>query len=153
MTTAAPAFAPIHPGDVVSDAAARRIIDGLRDLTLPKLEWTHGAHLCAGTALVTELGLRGAEVAMPGMIRAYNEATGVPNTDHEGYHHSITLFYLRALDAFLARDSECALGACCTSVLAAPIADRGYPLTRYSPARLFSVAARRGWIEPDLPAE
>ena len=40
---------------------------------------------------------------MPGLIRAYNESTGVPNTDTGGYHETITLASLRAACAWLAR--------------------------------------------------
>jgi len=35
-------------------------------------------------------------------------------------------------------------------LLASPVADRAWPLSFYSRERLFSVAARREWVEPDL---
>ena len=33
---------------------------------------------------------------LPGLIRAFNEATGTPNTDTGGYHETITRASLRA---------------------------------------------------------
>ncbi len=140
----------IHPGASVSDADVAHILGGIRARTLPKPEWTHGAHLCAGTALLKARGLAGAEAEMPDTIRAYNEATGVPNTDDEGYHHTITLFYLRTLDKFLDRRWHERIGQLATDVLAADLADRTYPLQFYSKELLFSVTARRSWIEGDL---
>lgn len=143
---------PIHPGDKVSDSDVARIVNGLRARDLPKSEWTHGAHLCAGTGLLHEGGLARAEAEMPDIIRRYNEVTGVPNTDEEGYHHTITLFYLRAIDGFLSGRWEEPVGVCASDLLASPLADRAFPLRFYSKALLFSVAARRGWIAPDLEA-
>jgi hypothetical protein len=35
-------------------------------------------------------------------------------------------------------------------LLASPLADSKWPLLYYTPERLFSVQARRVWIEPDL---
>ena len=91
---------PIHPGDTVAADHFVHIIDGLRNRTLPKAEWTHGAHLTAAIALLEEAGVDGAIAAMPEMIQRYNEATGVNNTDTEGYHHTITVFYLHVIDDF-----------------------------------------------------
>ena len=143
---------PIQPGDTVSDFNIVRIVDGLRARTLPKPEWTHGAHLCAGTGLLHEVGLARAEAEMPGIIRRYNAATGVPNTDEEGYHHTITLFYLRAIDGFLSSRWEEPVGACASDVLQSALAHRAFPLRFYSKALLFSVEARRGWSAPELKA-
>ena len=35
-------------------------------------------------------------------------------------------------------------------LLTSPMAERNWPLTHYSREMLFSVAARRGWIAPDI---
>lgn len=140
----------IQLGDAVTDAEVLRIYDGLRAKTLPVDEWTHGAHLCAGTAFWHDLGLAGAEAAMPDAIRGYNESVGTQNTDNAGYHHTITLFYLRVIARELAGCADEAIGALATSLLKSPIADRAYPLRFYSKAALFSVEARRDWLAPDL---
>jgi len=143
-------FRPVHCGDEVSDDAVRRIYRGLLEKDLPKVEWTHGAHLCAGTMMVRTLGLQGAEATMPGAIRAYNEAVGGVNSDSEGYHHTITLFYLRVLNKFLEGRLASPVGALASAVLQAPIAARDYPLSFYTRDRLFSVEARKAWAPPDL---
>lgn len=145
-------FEPLHAGAIADAAGVERVHDGLRARTLPKPEWTHAAHLTAAAALLDKLGLAGAEAEMPGLIRAYNEATGVQNTDNEGYHQTITLFFLRRIERFLAPFLDDPLSQRVTHLLASPLAERNYPLTYYKRDRLFSVAARRDWVPPDLKA-
>ena len=142
---------PLHPGDTVAANHAARIIDGLRERTLPKPEWTHGAHLVAAVMLLDKAGYDGALAAMPDMIRRYNEATGVDNTDTEGYHHTITVFYLCVIDDFCRR-LRIAPHERATALLSSPLADRAFPLQFYSREMLFSVEARRGFVAPDLKA-
>lgn len=141
---------PIRAGDRVTDAMVARIFSGVRERTLPKPEWTHPAHLVFAIALIAHEGLAGAEAAAPGLIRAYNESVGGVNDDAQGYHHTITLFFLRAIDDFLAPTAAEGLGARATTLLASTLAAPDYPLRFYSRERLFSVAARRDWLAPDL---
>jgi hypothetical protein len=87
---------------------------------------------------------------MPPTIRAYNEATGVANTDTGGYHETITQASLRAARAFADAHAGEPLFMLCNALLASPL---GYPdwlLAYWSPKHLFSVQARRAWTEPDL---
>jgi len=141
---------PIRAGDRVTDAMVAHIFGGVRERTLPKPEWTHPAHLVFATALLAQEGLAGAEAAAPGLIRAYNESVGGVNDDTQGYHHTITLFFLRAIDDFLASAAAEGPGARATMLLSSPLAAPDFPLRFYSRERLFSVAARQAWIAPDF---
>ena len=137
-------------------AAEDEIVRGFLACTLPKSQWTHLAHLRVGLWHVLEHGAQGALELLRVRICAYNESTGVANTDSSGYHETITRFYVGVIDAFT-----------CTSDLARPFddlarelivryGDRDLPLRYYSRERLFSVLARRSWLPPDevpLPAE
>jgi hypothetical protein len=87
---------------------------------------------------------------MPPLIRAYNEATGVPNTDTSGYHETITLASLRAGHAWLADRPGAALHVVLEEMLATPIGRSDWLFTYWSKPVLFSVAARKAWVEPDL---
>ncbi|MEK7265636.1 MAG: hypothetical protein AAB227_06010 [Pseudomonadota bacterium] len=142
--------APIRAGDAVTDAMAKRIFDGVTTRTLPRPEWTHPAHLVFATALLGAEGLNAAEAKAPVYIRAYNESVGGVNDDTQGYHHTITLFFLRHIDEFIAPHQGDPLGARATRLLASPLAATDYPLRFYTKARLFSIEARRLWVEPDL---
>ena len=84
-----------------SDDEIEHIGRGLIERTLPKPQWTHAAHFAAALWLLRR-GERAAFLQMPGFIRAYNESTGVANTDCGGYHETITLASLRAARALLA---------------------------------------------------
>ncbi len=143
---------PIRAGDRVTDAMVAHIYEGVRSCTLAKPEWTHPAHLVFATALLSQKPLAQAEREAPLLIRAYNASLGVVNDDTQGYHHTITLFFLRAIDAFYEPFAAAGPGERATRLLSSPLAATDYPLRRYSRERLFSVEARRGWIEPDQAA-
>ena len=124
-----------------------RIAAGVLDRTLPKPEWTHAAHFACALWMLTH---RDAEAQMPGAIRAYNEATGVPNTDSEGYHETNTRASLRAARAHLAEAPHAPLSERLASLLAGPCGRSDWLFAYWSKPVLFSVAARRAWVEPDL---
>lgn len=132
-----------------TDDAIRRVGEGLLACTLPRPEWTHEAHLAASFLLVVERPDIDLDTELPGIIRRYNESVGGRNTDSEGYHHTITLTYLPAVRAHAA---ETAGELCCrvNSLLLSERGRRDWPLRFYSPERLFSRAARLGFVAPDL---
>ena len=132
-----------------SDSEIEHIARGLLERSLPKSQWTHAAHFAAALWLLRSRGLR-AMSDMPPLIRAYNEATGVPNTDTSGYHETITLASLRAAHAWLADRPGAALHAVLNELLATPVGGSDWLLTYWSKPVLFSVHARRVWVEPDL---
>ena len=132
-----------------SDAEIERIGRGLIDRTLPKSEWTHAAHFAAAFWLLRRPEMH-AFRDMPGLIRAYNEATGVPNTDTGGYHETITLASLRAACAWLARRPGVPLHDALSEMLASPFGRSDWLLAHWSKPVLFSVTARRMWVEPDV---
>lgn len=135
------------------DAAVRHVGEGLLARTLPKAEWTHEAHLAACLWLLREQPDFVPERDMPGTISAYNVAAGGENTDSAGYHETLTQLYIKGVRAFAATLPEgAALVDAVNALLASEIGDRRWPLCFYSQERLFSVEARRGWVEPDLAA-
>ena len=142
-----------HPNRPFSSAAAiRRVGAGLLDCSLPKTAWTHEAHLAACTWLLLERPDIVPEHDLPGIIRAYNVTVGVVNDEMHGYHETLTQLYIRAVRSFIANGSGGGLLETVNALLASDLGRRDWPLTRYSPARLFSAAARRVWTEPDLAA-
>ncbi|MDE2220393.1 MAG: GNAT family N-acetyltransferase [Gammaproteobacteria bacterium] len=113
-------------------------------------EWTHAAHLIAGYWYVTRLGAAAAIDEMRRRICYHNEAVGTPNTDDSGYHESITRLYVFGIAAGIARRPAVAFEPGLQALLASPMANSSWPLQYYSRERLYSVAARRSWVEPDL---
>jgi hypothetical protein len=132
-----------------SDAEITYIASGLLDGSLPKSEWTHAAHFAAAFWILRRPDMN-AERDMPGVIRAYNESTGVQNTGTTGYHETITLASVRAARAWLAARPEKALHEALNELLASEHGRSEWLLAYWSKPTLFSVAARRAWVEPDL---
>lgn len=132
-----------------SDADIERIGRGIIDRSLPKAEWTHAAHFAAAFWLLRSPD-RDALREMPGFIRAYNEATGTPNTDTGGYHETITVASLRASSSWLSARPHASLHSALEELLLSPFGRSDWLLTYWTRPVLFSVAARRAWIEPDL---
>lgn len=135
------------------DAAVRAVGEGLLAATLPKAEWTHEAHLAACLWLLRERPDFTPETQLPGTISAYNVAAGGENTDSAGYHETLTQLYIRGVRAFAETlPADTALVDAVNALLHSEIGQRDWPLCFYSRDRLFSVEARRGWVEPDLVA-
>jgi hypothetical protein len=134
----------------VSDDEIIAIGRGLLTRTLPKSNWTHAAHFAAALWLLAHHPHTEVSRVMPGLIRLYNESTGVANTDSSGYHETITQASIRAARAFRAERPHHALHAICNQLMSSPLGKSDWLLTYWSRPLLFSVAARREWMEPDI---
>ena len=128
----------------------RRIGNGLLDCTLPRADWTHEAHLAACLWLLTERPDILPERDLPVLIRRYNESVGGVNDDTQGYHETLTQLYISGVRRFLAETGAGGLVEQVNALLASAVGARDWPLRFYSREVLFSAAARRGWVAPDL---
>lgn len=131
------------------DAAVRRVGEGLLDRTLPRADWTHEAHLAACLWLVRERGDIALEVQLPGIIRAYNESVGGVNDDTQGYHETLTQFYLGEVRSHHVATAALPLITAVNELLLGPRGARDWPLQFYTAERLFSAEARRYHVAPD----
>ncbi|MDX2209114.1 MAG: hypothetical protein SFV20_02010 [Sphingopyxis sp.] len=139
-----------HPIRLFAEAAAvRRVGEGLLARTLPRAEWTHEAHLAACLWLVRERGDIALEAELPAIIRAYNESVGGVNDDTQGYHETLTQFYIAEVRAHHAETAALPLVEAINALLSGPRGARDWPLNFYTRDRLFSVAARRKHLPPD----
>jgi hypothetical protein len=133
-----------------SNAEIARIANGLKNRTLPRSEWTHAAHFAAAVWLLRspdDNALRD----MPGLIRAYNEACGLENSECEGYHETITLASIYVARQISLNLPEITPAYKVTNaILASEFGKSDWILKYWTPDRLFSVSARRRWSPPDL---
>jgi hypothetical protein len=135
------------------DAAVVRIGEGLLAATLPRAEWTHEAHLAACLYLLRERPDVDVDARIGAIIARYNESVGGVNDDHHGYHDTITRSFLAGVRAFLrGAPADAGLAALVNALLVAPAGGRDWPLRFYTRERLFSIAARRGFVPPDRQA-
>jgi hypothetical protein len=132
------------------DASIVHIGEGLLARTLPREEWTHEAHLAACTWIVRDRPDIEIERELPGIISRYNESVGGVNDDTQGYHETITQVYIAGVKAHLADvGSGTPLFGAVNALLLSERGRRDLPLRFYSKELLFSVPARRGFVEPD----
>jgi hypothetical protein len=117
---------------------------------LPKVQWTHHAHLLAGLWYLSHHHPDDALAIMRCRIRAHNEFVGIANTDSSGYHETLTCFFLQGIASHRAAHCGESLLDVLASLLQSPLASKDWPLASYSRERLFSVAARRQLLKPDL---
>jgi hypothetical protein len=140
-----------RPRLFASDDAIIRIGEGLLARTLPREEWTHEAHLGATTYLVACRPDIDLDKELPSIIRSYNLSVGGVNDDTQGYHETITRVFLHGVRLFLAEpDREAPLHELVNELLISPMGRRDWPMRFYSANRLFSVDARRHFVQPDL---
>ena len=133
-----------------SNDELKHIADGIGDLSLPKPEWTHAAHFAAAVWLIADPKSDPFH-DMPDTIRRYNEATGVQNTDSEGYHETITQASLRAAAHVMASaGTERRLYEVVNILMDGPFGRSDWLLTYWTRPVLFSPEARRAWVDPDL---
>ena len=133
-----------------SDAEIARAGRKFLDRSLPKPEWTHAAHFAVTLWLMRHQPGLDLKTQMPGLIRAFNEATGTPNTDRGGYHETITQASLAAARHRLETSPGHPLHQILETLLDSPLGDAKWLLDYWSRDRLFSVEARRTWLPPDL---
>jgi hypothetical protein len=127
---------------------AARLVSAFEARTLPKAEWTHDAHVTVGAVFAWRHGRAAALARLRAKIPAYNLTVGGENTDTAGYHDTITAYYTAAAAyeaAGAATEAEAVARA-----LVSPHLTREAPLNYWSRERLFSMAARRGFVAPDL---
>ena len=129
------------------DAAVRRIGEGFLACTLAKTEWTHEAHLLACLELVHRFGPGEALAILRAAIPPYNEATGVANTPTGGYHDTITVYYVWAIDRLLGAGKNVA------EVLADHLSERTALLDWWDRDILMSSAARTAWVPPTVAGD
>jgi len=127
-----------------------RLAAAFIDCTLPKVEWTHEAHLRVGLWHRLHMPAEAALDALRERISRYNVSQGGVNTDTDGYHETITRLYVILIDRFVAANEGTSTPDELADALVAQLGHRDVPLRHYTHDRLFSVAARRAWVPPDL---
>lgn len=134
-----------------TDETIEAIALGMVECRLPKERWTHGAHWAAALWLLRHRPDMAEPAAMGAAIRAYNLSVGGVNDDASGYHETITIASLRAARGELARyDAGTPLSYILSALLAGHLGQSDWPMAYWRRETLFSVAARRGWVTPDL---
>lgn len=122
------------------------LVAAFRSCALPRLEWTHAAHLRVGAWHVHHHGADAALELLRDGIRRLNEHHGTVNSSTSGYHETITAAYVRLIETFLVMFApDVPLESRVDALLAGPLGERSLLLRFWSKDLLMSPApARRG---------
>lgn len=134
----------------VSESATNTLAEQFTACTLPKEQWTHHAHLRVGLWHVLRFGPDQALDLLRERISRYNVATGGVNTATDGYHETITRFYVWAIARFVDGADRSRREDDLADELLRTHGNRDLPLRHWSRERLFSSDARLTWVEPDV---
>jgi hypothetical protein len=146
----APAHVSAAPPLYDDAASVLRLVASFENRTLPKAQWTHGAHLTMGFWYAAHLPPEAALDRIRAGILRLNEAHGVVTTPTSGYHETITRAYMRLIGAHLAEDGAGGEWHERMNRVLERLGRRDMLLAYYTKDRLMSPAARAGWVEPDV---
>ena len=132
-----------------SEQQIQDLYEKFSQLTLPKEQWTHAAHLTVALYHLYHHSVDEAACFLRSGIITYNHSLGNQNTAESGYHECITIFWIKVIGSFVAAHRELNLLDCCNAFLASRFAERDFPFQFYTKELLMSTAARAFWTEPD----
>lgn len=117
--------------------------------SIPLEEWTHRAHLRVAWTYLSRLGLLGATERMRAGILRFNAAKRLEDRLDSGYHETLTVAWLRILDAMMrahGAESDATAFLDRHTELHSKVLLRLY----YSRDRILSWEAKHALVEPDL---
>jgi hypothetical protein len=140
----------MRPEHLASAEAFDTFLHGFEDGTLPKAEWTHGAHVAAAACYLFGSNVGEVLPLMRARISAYNLAVGGANTETSGYHETLTHFWLLIVARFLHDREPASRFDAARQAVEAFGNERALHARYYSGDVVKDVVARREWREPDL---
>ena len=130
---------------------AQALVRGFLDLSLEETAFTHEAHLTVAIWYLSWYPLDKGTDLIRDNICQFNVAKGGENTDSRGYHETITAFYMHTVSQFLKQQPQGKeLADLANTLINSEMGQRDYLLQFYSKEYLFSVKARREFVEGDL---
>ena len=130
---------------------ARELVEQFETCKLPKEKWTHEAHFVMALWYCSHLPLPQAVHTIREGIKQYNISIGGANTDHSGYHETITQFYTRLIINYIMKSgSGSHFEIRLNGLMRQPFLVKDYPLKFYTKELLMSKEARNAWVPPDI---
>ena len=128
-----------------SDDEIRNLVESFEKCSFHPSEFRHHQHLAVALWYVRHLPPEEAVIKMTSGIRRLAEAYG-----KTGYHETITLFWLRMVSEFAAKQDTKASLAAIANQLIDCCDHKNLILEYYSAELLESPRAKAEWVEPDL---
>jgi hypothetical protein len=132
-----------------SDTALQRFVDAWKSGRLPKVQWTHAAHVAMAAYFAFDHAVEATFAIMKAGILHHNTSVGTPNTEDNGYHETLTRFWAGEIDAFVRSGRFCSR----LEAVRAAVEEFGSVRDRFRHFYSFDVVrdrrARREWVAPD----
>lgn len=128
----------------------QNLVSRFRTQTLPKVEWTHTAHLVVALWHLLEYGdvERALCYLRPGII-LFNHSVGMVNTDVRGYHETITVFWAKQIHGLIERADSQDFDVLVEALLAETVFfEKDYILRFYAKETLKTSQARGMYVPP-----
>lgn len=125
------------------------LIEAFEAAAIPPDQWKHETHVRVAWILVDRHGVQDAIERMREGIKRLNAANGVVDSLHSGYHETLTVAWLRVIDAIrISRGAEASSKAFFDehTQLHSKMMLRLF----YSRDRIMSAEAKASFVEPDL---
>jgi hypothetical protein len=138
------------PALPITECEIDAFIAAFEGCSLPKAEWTHGAHLLTGACYVYALGEAEAIARMRRCVSRYNESVGGQNTETSGYHETITVAWIKLLRGLLYRSKPIGRAAFAALAVEQFQAQQNIFSHFYDFDLVASTEARKRWVAPTL---
>ncbi len=132
-----------------NEAEILKLVDGFRNKTVSKEDWTHEAHLAVGVWFLSNYDRYEATCMLKSGIVELNYSMDGENTPTAGYHETITLLWIWLIDKYLKANDGKTLLELVNGFLENEYSERNVLLKFYSKEVLFSTKARAIWVDPD----
>lgn len=132
-----------------SEAGLEAFIEGWKLGTLPKSQWTHGAHVAVAAYFAFDHSPELSFEKTKAGILHFNTCVGTPNTDDEGYHETLTRFWSDTVGSFVRNGRFASRLEAVRKAVRAFGEDRDRHRLFYSFDVVRDRTARRFWIAPD----
>lgn len=137
-------------GKYKDESEIHDLVRSFEDATIAEKDWRHAEHLVVGLFYLTRHDFATATAKMrDGLFNLLINGFSVDLTKEMPYHETLTVFWMRTIEAFNTSTNSISLVDRSNQMVAA--FDKNYPLKFYTRERLFSDEARAGFVEPDLP--
>ena len=130
---------------------AKELVHQFENGGLPKEKWTHEAHFIMALWYCCQQPLPQAIESIKEGIKKFNSSVGGENTDHSGYHETITVFYTRhIINYVLQTGADKQFESKLNGLWQQEFLKKDFPFKYYSRELLKSKEARKNWLAPDL---
>jgi len=141
---------PPSCGFLASEEALERFFAAFFDFSLPRAEWSHGAHVALAAYLLYDSDVPTVLPKVRQALSTYIEACGGRNADDTGYHETLTVFWLKVISRKVREEWFDSRLEAVRSMVAVYGEARELATQYYSYDLKSDTLSRKQWVEPDL---